>query len=313
MNVVEYKRYGAADVTELCDRPAPEPGAGQIRVRIAGCALNPKDVLVRAGKFVRFTGKRFPRRMGYDFSGQVDALGADVTNFKVGDPVFGMLNGWDGGACAESVLAPVGEVAAAPKRSALVDAAAIPLAAQTALQALRDLARVEPGSRVCVHGASGGVGTFAVQIAKALGANITALCSAANHPLVRELGADVAIDYRDTPPQRLPDRYDCFFDVFGNQSLSRVRERLTPHGVYVSTVPSLPNIRADLLTRFWPGRRGRLIVVRSRRADLEQLARWVDEGRLKPVIDTVLLLSQIVDAQLRIESKRTRGKIVLIP
>jgi NADPH:quinone reductase-like Zn-dependent oxidoreductase len=251
--------------------------------------------------------------MGYDLSGQVEALGAGVSIFKIGDPVFGMLNGWSGGACAESVLASESEVASAPRGITLVEAAAIPLAALTALQALRDLAELRPGSLVCVNGASGGVGTFAVQIAKALGANVTALCSAANHALVRELGADVTIDYRNTPPQLLSDQYDCFFDVFGNQSLSRVRGQLARRGIYVTTVPSLPNIRAHLLTRFWPGRRARLVIVRSNRDDLEQLARWVDEGRLKPFIDAVLPLSQIVEAQLRIQSKHTRGKIVLAP
>ena len=313
MKVVEYRRYGAAEVSALCERPVPEPGRGQLRVRVAGCALNPKDVLVRSGKFARITGRHFPRRMGYDFSGHVDAVGAGVSAFKPGDAVFGMLNGWDGGACAEKVLAAEDEMAAAPSRIALGEAAAVPLAALTALQALRDLAALRPGSRVCIHGASGGVGSFAVQIAKALGAHVTALCSAANHEWVRGLGADVLVDYRKTPPHGIAGRFDCFFDVFGNQSLARVRAKLAPQGVYVTTVPNLPNIAAHLLTRWWPGRRARLVVVRSRRADLEQLARWVQEGRLKPVIEAVLPLSRIVDAQLQIQGKRTRGKVVLKP
>jgi NADPH:quinone reductase-like Zn-dependent oxidoreductase len=179
------------------------------------------------------------------------------------------------------------------------------------LQALRDLAKVGPGSRVCINGASGGVGTFAVQIAKALGAQVTALCSAANHELVAALGADVVIDYRDTPPERLSGAYDCFFDVFGNQTLARVRAQLAPRGLYITTVPNRRNIRDHALTLLWPGKRARLVVVRSRRADLEQIARWVDEGRIRAVIDSTLPLSQIVDAQLRLHSRRSRGKIVL--
>ena len=141
--------------------------------------------------------------------------------------------------------------------------ASLPLAAQTALQALRDLAHVGPGSAVAIHGASGGVGTLAIQVAKALGAQVTALCGAGSADLVRSLGADVVLDYRHTAPADLPGQFDCFFDVFGNQSYRRMRPRLKPRGIYVTTVPSAANLRDHVLTRLWPGRTARLVVVRT--------------------------------------------------
>jgi NADPH:quinone reductase-like Zn-dependent oxidoreductase len=311
MKIASYDRYGGPEVVALRDVPLREPDAHQLRVAVTACALNPKDVLVRSGKFKRITGKVFPRAIGYDYAGRVDAVGSKISRFKPGDAVFGMINLWAGGACAESVLAVEDELALAPGSISLAEAAAVPLASLTALQALRDLAKIRAGSRVCINGASGGVGTFAVQIAKALGAHVTALCSASNHELVKALGADIAIDYHATPPQQLPGPYDCFFDVLGDQSLGRVRKRLAPRGFYITTVPNQRNIRDHVLTRLWPGKRARSVVVRSRQADLEQVARWVDEGQLRPVIDPTLPIAQIVDAQLRLQSKRTRGKIVL--
>lgn len=181
----------------------------------------------------------------------------------------------------------------------------------TALQALRDCGRVGAGAEVCINGASGGVGTLAVQIAKAMGAQVTALCSAANREFIQGLGADEVIDYRATPPTQLTQPFDCFFDVFGNQSFSAIRPLLRSRGTYVTTVPKQRNFIDHALTLLSPLRRARVVVVRSRAADLEQLSRWVADGRLKPIIATVLPLSEIRQSHELIETRRTRGKIVL--
>lgn len=313
MKVVEYDRYGGPEVLELRERPRPQPARGQILVRVQAAALNPKDALTRAGKFRLLAGPRFPKRCGYDYAGVVEARGEGVQDVQVGDAVFGMLNGWRAGTCAEALLVNGDEYAPLPAGLSMEEASALPLAAQTALQALRDIARVQPGQQVCIHGASGGVGTLAVQIARALGAEVTALCSAANAAMVRELGAQTVVDYRQTPPSALTQRFDIFFDVFGNQSCAGVRHLLKPRGLYISTVPSLRSIWDDLRTRLSPGRRARLVVVRSRRRDLQQLSAWVQQGRLRPLIDSRYALAQIREAHARQQTRRARGKIILIP
>jgi len=311
MKAAVHDRFGGPEVLEVRDIPAPVPGPGEVLVRVHAAAINPKDALVRLGKFRRMSGSDFPKLTGLDHAGTIAALGPGVTGFAVGEAVFGMLNGWKGGTCAECVVAKPGELAAKPAALEFGEAAAIPLAALTALQALRDLGRVGPRSCVCIHGASGGVGLFAVQIAKALGARVTALCGPAAAELVRSLGADEVLDYQAQPPASLGQRFDCFFDVFGNQSFGGMNRQLAPRGIYISTVPSRRNIIDYLRTRFWPGRRARLVVVKSRRADLETLARWSGEGRLRAVIAARFPLAQIRGAHEQVQTKRTHGKIVI--
>ncbi|MEQ1440253.1 NAD(P)-dependent alcohol dehydrogenase [Fontimonas sp. SYSU GA230001] len=311
MLAVQYDRYGGPEVVEVREVAPPVAGPGQILVRVEAAALNPKDVLTRAGKFASLAGRHFPKGLGYDYAGAVAALGPGVAGVRVGDPVFGMLSGWRGCALAQSVAVGADEWAPRPAGLRATEAAALPLVAQTALQALRDLGRVGPGSSVAIHGASGGVGTVAVQIAKALGARVTALCGAGSFELVRSLGADAVHDYRQTPPSVLPEHFDCFFDAFGNQSYWRLRPRLKARGTYVTTVPSVANLCDHALTQVWPGRTARLVVVRTRRADLEQIARWVEAGALRPVIAQVLPLAQVRAAQDAQQSRHTHGKIVL--
>ncbi|TAJ52446.1 MAG: NADP-dependent oxidoreductase [Nevskiaceae bacterium] len=311
MKVIEYDRYGGPEVIELRERSEPQPAAGEVLVRIHAAALNPKDALVRAGKFKLLSGADFPKRMGYDFAGVVAALGAGVTGLEVGQGVYGMINSWKAGAFAQYAAVPQDELAALPQGLDYAQAAAIPLSAQTALQALRDLGGVGPGAEVLIHGASGGVGTLAVQIAKALGARVSALCGAHSAELVRGLGADQVYDYRQTPPSQVPGRYEVFFDVFGNQSFAAIKPLLAARGRYITTVPNARNIRDHLLSRLSPLKQARLVIVRSRRADLEQLSAWVAQGRLRPLIAARLPLAETARAHAMIQGKNTHGKIVL--
>ena len=311
MKVIEYDRYGGPEVIELREASMPVPARGEVLVHIRAAALNPKDALVRAGKFKRLAGPEFPKRMGYDLAGEVAALGAGVQGLSVGQPVFAMVQSWKAGAFAEYAAVPQAELAAAPPGLSHAEAAALPLAALTALQALRDLAGIGPGASAVIHGASGGVGTLAVQIAKALGARVIALCGADSAALVRSLGADEVHDYRQTAPAQLGGRHQAFFDVFGNQHFSAIRHLLTTRGTYVSTVPNARNIRDHLLTRLSPLKKARLVIVRSKRADLETLAAWVAEGRLKPVIAARFPLAEVREAHEMIQAKKTHGKIVL--
>lgn len=311
MKAVVFTRYGPPGELVCRELPVPQPDAGEVLVRVRAAAVNPKDCLVRKGKFRFFTGRRFPQGVGHDFAGEVAAVGARAAGFAVGDAVFGMTNGWRGRAYAEYLVARAGEMAPKPAGLDYIQAAAVPLAAQTALQALRDLGRIATGAKVCINGASGGVGTYAVQIARIFGAEVTAICSARNQDLVRALGASQVIDYTegDILP-RLPG-CDIFFDVFGNRRFRGVRPYLAPHGVYISTVPN----RRILIDRWMTPRRrkprARLVIVRSRRADLDWLTRRIDEGGLRPVVDRVMDLAAAGAAHTYVETRRARGKVVL--
>lgn len=310
MRAVRHARYGKADVLEVVDVAAPTPGRGQVLVRVRAAALNPKDLLVRKGKFRWFTFGPWPRATGLDLCGEVIAVGAGVTRAKVGERVWSMLPGWLGGACQEQTVISEEHFGAAPASLSDEEAAAVPLAALTALQALRDDARVGRGSHVLIHGASGGVGTFAIQLAKDLGAYVTTTSSAANHALCKDLGADVTLDYTVDDPLARADAWDAVFDVFGNRSFAAARRALRAGATYVTTVPS-PRIALDTARTLVGGKRARLVVVRSRRRDLDHLAGRVLAGALRPVVDRVFPMAQIVDAHRYLETKRARGKVVI--
>lgn len=312
MKAAVYTRYGGLDALEIHDVPEPAPGRGEVLVAVRAAGVNPKDVLVRKGKFRAMTGRSFPQRLGYDWAGEVLAVGPGVTEAAPGDRLFGMVDSWKAGACAERVVAKLDECAPMPESLSFEEAASLPLSSQTALQALRDLGRVRPGAELLVNGASGGVGTLAVQIARALGARVTAVSSAANHELVRSLGADAVVDYRAADPLTSQNAYDVIFDVFGNRRWDQAKRALRAGGTYVTTVPS-GRIVIDALRSLLGRRRARLVVVRSRRSDLLAIARMVGEGRLRPVVEKVFPLARIAEAHAHLETKRARGKVVLVP
>lgn len=307
MRALAYDRYGDANVLSVRDLPEPVPRRGEVLVRVAAAALNPKDILVRKGKFKIVTGRRFPKIPGYDFAGTVEK---GAGNMGAGTAVFGMLNRWSAGACAELVRVPLDEVATKPASLDMAEAAAVPLAALTSLQAMRDLLALKPGMEVVVNGASGGVGTFAVQIGKRLGARVIAVCSRRNAELVTTLGADEVVPYDERPITDLGREVDAFYDVFGSGPLPKIRHLLKARGRFVTTIPTPETVLRDAFTR-WSRRPARLIVVKSRRRDLDQLRAWIDAGQLHPVVDRVLPLADGAEAQSHIETKRARGKVVL--
>jgi NADPH:quinone reductase-like Zn-dependent oxidoreductase len=310
MKAVTYDRYGETDVLDVRDIPVPSPRRGQVLVRVQAAALNPKDVLVRKGKFPLLAGFGFPKRVGYDWSGVVVDPGDALNAPPAGSRVFGMIQAWSGGACAEFVAAHLSELSAIPDALSFEEGAAMPLASLTSLQALRDIAGVGPGTHVTIHGASGGVGLFAIQIAKHLGAHVTTTSSDENRSLCLSLGADEAMDYRTGTFLSPGRRCDAFFDVYGNQTFARVRPLLAADGVYVSTVPKRHVLLASAAT--WLSRqRCRLVVVRSRSEDLRQIAAWAGAGTLRAVIDSRFALEDIRAAQARVETRRARGKVVI--
>ncbi len=309
MRAVVIDRYGGPEVLRLADVPRPVPTRGQVLVRTRFIGVNPKDVIVRKGKFQIATGKKFPLIVGHDIAGEVveAGIGADLAE---GDVVFGMINDFAGRAYSEYAAVSCQQLALAPSSIDLSAAAAVPLAAQTALQGLRDDAHVKPGQRVLINGASGGVGVFAVQIAKVLGAHVTAVCSHRNLELVTELGADRVVDYTQTELSELDQRFDVIFDVFGNYCFDQVKHLIEPRGVYVHTIPSA-RVFKDVARTFVRRKRAKLVIVKSRRADLDWLRQQIDSGAIRVVVDRSFSLKDVAEAHRYMETKRARGKVVL--
>lgn len=308
MRAARFHRFGPPEVLQIESVAPPRRRRHELRVEVHAAALNPKDALVRAGRrFAAASRPLLPLDVAEDFAGVVSE--STDPDLPVGARCFGMLGYLRFGAAAEELVCKRTEVARMPNIG-FEEAAALPLVGLTALRSLRDEASLRPGERVLIHGASGGVGTVAIQIAKVMGAHVTASCSSRNHQLARSLGADEVVDYQTTPPHSLEARFDVFFDVHGDQPFPRARRVLTPRGRHVSTVLQ----PRDLL---WQARtfgrlpRTRAVIVRPSRRDLDQLARWVDSGRLRAIVDRVYGLDEVREAERHLETRRARGKVVL--
>jgi NADPH:quinone reductase-like Zn-dependent oxidoreductase len=319
MKAIVYRQYGSPDVLALEDIDKPIVKDGEVLVRVRAAALNALDWhLLRGVPYVVrptsgwFTPKR--HTPGIDVAGVVEAVGRDVTRFKVGDEVFGEKSR----ACAEYVSAPEHQLALKPARLTFEEAAAIPVAAGTALQALRDKAGVRPGQAVLINGASGGVGTFTVQLAKYLGAVVTGVCSTANVDLVRSLGADHVIDYTTEDFTRNGQRYDAIIDNAGNRSLWACRRVMTPDAAFVIVgapegrwiAPVARIVGAKLLSSFG-SRRFLPHLTDTTPEDLAFIAARVEDGSLTPTIDRCYPLAEVPEAMRYMETMRARAKVVI--
>lgn len=313
MKALVYNAFGDTSVLELVeDWPKPVVAANQVLVRVIAGSVNPKDVLLRKGKFSRTLARDpLPRAAGLDIAGEVADLGENITDYVIGDLIFGMTNKFSGGVHAEYAVFDANEIARAPSNISPVIASCVPLSAQTALQALRDLCRVAPGHKVLINGASGGVGHFAVQIAKVLGAEVHAVCGSSHLDFVASLGADVVYDYAVEPAPKIASTFHSVFDVFGRFSRRDFTDQLGRDGIFVSTVPKLVTLRGELLARIGLYQRSRLVLVKSCTSDLNQLCEWIESNRLRPHVDKVYPITAAQDAHRHIESKHTTGKVVL--
>ncbi len=325
MKAIVQDRYGPPETLRLADVETPVPAADEVLVRVEAAALNAYDWHVMRGdpRMARLSlGRTRPRARirGRDFAGRIETVGADVRHLRPGDAVFGDL-GDANGAFAEYVRVPATLVAPTPANLTAPQAAALPLAGVTALTGLRDAGRVAPGHRVLVNGASGGVGTLAVQLAKVLGATVTAVCSTRNVDLVRSLGADHVVDYRRTDFTRDAGRHDVVFDLVGNRSLTALRRTLTPTGTLVLSGGGVYG-GGSLLGPVWLLARGRLLApfVRQRvvaltatpsREHLDTLRAHAEAGRLVPVIDRTYPLREVPEAIAYLEGEHARAKVVI--
>ena len=311
MKAAVIHAFGPADQIEIVDLPRPEPEPDEVLVRVKAAAINPKDTFIRKGYLKAFTGEQFPMQTGFDFAGEVAAVGAATESPAVDTAVYGMLDGWEGQTCAEFLTVKSHQLAAMPVALSFEEAAALPLVCSTALQALRDQAGIQPGHTVCINGAAGGVGSAGVRIAKILGAEVTGTASPGNHDFLQRLGADHCVDYHLEDITRTDRRFDIFFDVFGNQPFDKVKPILTPKGVWVSTVLQPHVFKSVEETKNSTGQCARLVIVAANREDLDQIRRWVEAGQLEPVIHQIYPLENIAAAHAQQETKHTRGKLVI--
>ncbi|KPQ34486.1 MAG: Zn-dependent oxidoreductase [Phormidesmis priestleyi Ana] len=312
MKAAVISRYGPPDVFQIADIDRPEIKPDQLLVKVLASSINPIEWKMRKGMLKLLTGNSFPITLGFDVSGEVVEIGSQVTRFKPGDLIYARMDQLMGGAYAEYAAVSEKVAALKPRNMTHEEAAAVPLAGMTALQAIRDEGAFKPGQSVLINGASGGVGTYAVQIAKVLGASVvTGVCSGKNMALVKRLGADAVIDYTQQEVTQLKDKYDIVFDVVGNRSLSECQPILKPKGIYVTTQPYPGNYLKSILSLLWPGQKYKVILLKSKAADLEYLTEQIEAGKVCSVIDRTYSLEQIAEAHAYAEAEHTVGKNVI--
>ena len=306
MKAIRIHNYGGPEVLQYEDAPRPEPQAGEVLVRVRAAGVNPIDWKVREGHMKDFWPHKFPLILGWDLSGVVEELGRGVSRFKIGDDVYSLPDPTRNGAYADYIVVREPELALKPNSLHHIRAAAVPLAALTAWQSLFDTAQLQPGQRVLIHADSGGVGHFAVQLAKWKGAYVLATASTKNQELLRKLAADETIDYTTQEFEKLPEKVDLVLDTIGGETQERSWRVLKKGGALLSLVqpPSVEKAR-----RF--GVRGIMCSVQPDGAQLSKIAKLINSAKLKPIIDRILPLSEARRAHELTQNGHIRGKIVL--
>lgn len=320
MKEIVYTKYGSSDVLQIQEVGKPIPKDNQVLLKVHAASVNPLDWHFMRGMpyLMRLqSGLNRPKNnfLGVDVAGQVEAVGKDVKEFQLGDEVFGTCNG----AFAEYVCASERELVKKPTNMTFEQAAAVPIAAFTAMQGLRDRGQIKAGQKVLINGAAGGVGTFAVQIAKSFGAVVTGVCSTRNVDMVRSIGADHVIDYTQENFTQSGQHYDLIFDTVGNRSLSDCRRVLDSNGILVLVGgpdkgrflgPMTRSLRALVLSRFVNQRMVMLLAAR-RKEDLVLIQKLLGDGKVTPVIDRRYTLSEVPEAIRYLEEGHAQGKVVI--
>ncbi|MGF2039925.1 MAG: NAD(P)-dependent alcohol dehydrogenase [Nostoc sp. CmiVER01] len=310
MKAVVIRRYGGVEVLQYEDVEQPKIEPTQLLVKVRASSVNPIDWKIRQGMLSLITGIKFPKILGFDVAGEVVEIGSGVTRFKPGDAIYGSTS-FPGGGYAEFAAIPENLAVLKPTNLNYEEAAAVPLAALTALQALRDQGNIQTGQNVLINGAAGGVGIFAVQIAKALGAQVTGVSSTKNLDLVKSLGADRVIDYTQQDFAEDTAQYDIIFDAVGKRSLSQTKRVLKSNGIYITTLPSPEVLLESVLTAFLPGQKAKFFFEKPNTKDLLFLKELIEAGKIRVVIDRTYPLQELAAAHSYSETGRAVGKIAI--
>src|SRR5712672_1650041 len=306
MKAIRIHNYGGPEVLQYEDAPRPKPQAGEVLIRVHAAGVNPIDWKVRQGHMRDFWPHKFPLILGWDLSGVVEQLGRGVSRFKIGDEVYSLPDPTRNGAYADHIVVRESELALKPNSLHHIRAAAVPLSALTAWQSLFDTAQLQPGQHVLIHAGSGGVGHFAVQLAKWKGAYVFATASTKNQDLLRELGVDEPIDYTKQKFEDVARNIDIVLDTIGGKTQERSWKVLRQGGILVSLVQPSSEEKAKEL-----GVRAAFMAGHPSGAQLAEIAKIIDSGELVPVIDRILPLSEVRRAHELSQSGHTHGKIAL--
>lgn len=304
MKAVIIKKYGGNDVVEVRDVPNPIAGPGEVLIRVRAAGVNPADWKIRQGLFKSVFGNKFPLPLGRECSGDVAETGRNVTRFKKGDHVVAVLNIISLGSFAEYVSVPEQSVFLKPANISFEEAAAIPIAGLTALRALRDDGGIKQGMKVAVIGAAGGVGHFAVQVAKVFGADVTAVNKSVHADFVKGLGADKVSDYTKEDFTRSGEKYDIIFDAVAKCNFEQCKEALTENGVYVSTLPVAGPTQVQ-------GKQARAVSGGPSQEDMQWMKERIEEGRIRIAVTKAFPLDRARDALAESETGQASGKLVL--
>lgn len=315
MRALTIHEYGPPDVLKIEEIETPTPGNHQVLIEVKNSSINPVDWKVRSGQLSLILPRKWPRVVGIDCAGTITAVGSSVKNFAVGDEVFGMSNPLrtEYGGYAQFAICDTDSIAKKPQALSFSDAASIPVAALTAHKAFKHLMNLKPDQSVLINGASGGVGSFAVQLAKIIGAKVTATCGADNIDFVRSLGADEVVDYKTVDVTAFPAKFDGVFDASAKLNFRNACKILKSGGVYVTTVPD-PYTVVGMLISFIRGKKAHIVNAGTGAfisRELSELADFVVVGQLKPIIASTVSLDQVAAAHAQSAQGHARGKVVV--
>lgn len=313
MKALGYNTYGDIDNLEILEVKEPRIKKTEVIVKVAAISLNPVDIKKMQGGFKPITNiNKFPIITACDFSGEITEIGRDVGAFKVGDKVFGMTDILFGGSAAEKIRISQKFISLVPKNISLNEAAAIPQVGNTSLLALRNIASIRKGHKILINGASGGVGTFALQMAKIYEADITAVTSERNSDWIKnDFKINDVIDYTKDDILSTDNKYDIIFDANGNLSFPKVSKILSANGIYVSTKNNIYN-NIDVAKQLFQRKKSRVVLSgRTSTANLDLFRMWIEDGKIKPIIDKIFSFDKYLDAYKHLSSGRAKGKIIL--
>ena len=306
MKAIVVHEYGGAEVLHYEEAPRPQPNDNEVLIRVLAASVNPVDAAIRSGKYAEYFHTKLPLIPGMDAAGVIEKAGSKITALKAGDPVYAFFTLREEGGYGEFALAKEGEVARKPSSITYEEAAAVPAAGSTAWQALVDAAKLGAGQTVLIHGGSGGVGHFAIQIAKARGARVIATASTANQEFLKKLGVDQAIDYTATKFEDVVKDVDVVLDAVGGDTLRRSYSVVKKGGIIVTITGEPDQAALDA-----HGIRGVSISAAPKSETFAELTRLIEDGKVKPVVTQVFPLAEVAKAQEQIATRHTRGKIIL--